>query len=259
VTKEDFQRYAEAFVDGEFDEAELAELRTHLADCAESRGLAVDLGAFKELLQHQTASERAPEHLRANVLGALDRLPVPGLSRWTYVLTASAAGLLLLFVNLFGGNAPESLRSELITDPILQTSVDWHRSNLPIEITGPDAEMIREWFADKVDFPVRLPTFDESLNANVLGGRLSHVDNQRAAHVLYEVDGAKVSILLFETHSDLRVPRRRPNSINFEPFQGTRQGYNVALFESNGVTYAITTELPHQTFQEIINTVQFRE
>ena len=257
---EEFQEFADLYVDGEFDIAGQAEVDAHLADCPSCREVATDRDAFRLFLKRESEKDVAPIHLTAAISKALDRTTVPTrvAARWTWRVAGAMAALLLLVINVFPNSPSNDVPSPFMTDPIVEASVDWHRRNMPVEVTGPDADVIREWFMSKVDFPVRLPNFEPSLHANALGGRLSHLNNQSAAHVLYEIDGLKVSVILFE-EPHLRVPTRARGAMGGDYLYGNRQGYNVAVFRDNGVTYAITTEIPQPAFREMVNTVNFNE
>ena len=254
----EFQRFADAFVDGEFGEVERAEINAHLSGCGSCRELAGQLESIKQLVRSQQARDCAPEHLRKAVTVAISGSSLGwSVNGRLYVGAAAAAGLVLLFVSFFNDPDAQTFRTELVTDPILEASVDWHRANLPIEVTGPDTASIRDWFIDKVDFPVRLPRFDDSVSCSLLGGRLSHLNNNRAAHVLYEVEGSRVSVLLFRDGGNLRVPVRPANAREFQYYQGNLHGYNVALFADNGVNYAITTALSQPALSELVSRVDF--
>lgn len=254
----EFQRFADAYVDGEFGDAEQAEISAHLAGCGPCRTLAGQLESIKQLVKSQQAQDQAPDHLRSAVATAIAGSAVGWSSNGRlYVGAATAAGLVLLFVSFFNDPDGQTFRTELVTDLILEASVDWHRANLPIEVTGPDTDNIRDWFIDKVDFPVRLPRFDDSISCSLLGGRLSHLNNNRAAHVLYEVEGARVSVLLFRDGGNLRVPVRPANAGDFQYYRGNLHGYNVALFADNGVNYTITTALPQRALNELVSHVDF--
>lgn len=137
------------------------------------------------------------------------------------------------------------------SNTIVTESVQWHQRNLPVEVTGPSDEQVRYWFRDKVNFPVRLPRFDRASHrqVNLLGARLSHLREKQAAYVVYESDGNKVSVMVFDGQGVKRLaptPRQDPRVYN-------ANGYNVAIVEDNGVTYSITSELPREDMVQLVD------
>lgn len=258
----EFEKFAEAYVDGEFDERYEVEIEAHLAHCPDCLARVDDLRVIRRLVRDSAPDIQAPTRLRAAVSKALDRsVPNRRISNALWLAAAAAAtGLLLLFLPNPERETEGSPAGavDFGAMPLIQTSVDWHRRNLPVEVTGPDTAVISQWFTDKVDFPVRLPDFSSGHEASLLGGRLSHVNNRNAAHVVYDVDGAKVSVMLFQS-SNVRLPTRHPGSTAHTVFVGNHHGYSVALFEDNGVTYAITTAMSEPALYELVRDADIEE
>ena len=257
----DLQKFAEAYVDGEFVDPELIELEAHLAECEDCARSVATQHAFRQFLKSSIPEVEAPEHLHEAISVAISAPNDARLALAPRSLIGLAAALFITFM------IPGLLRQNRVDDtfayessmPVIEASVDWHRRSLPVEVTGPDAEMVSLWFSDKVDFPVYLPQFDTVQASNVLGGRLTYLNNQSAAHVVYDVAGTKVSVIMFENNGDLDVPRRKQEQVGEDYFRSSSSGYNVALFDNNGVTYSITTDLPRQTFNRLVSNTVFRE
>lgn len=136
-------------------------------------------------------------------------------------------------------------------EPIVRESVSWHRRQVPIEVTGPDDTRVNHWFQGKVDFKVKTPRFDRRGNGdvNLLGARLSNVREKQAAYVVYEVDGSKVSVLIFDRND--KVPDS-PARVGERGFYNAG-GYNVAVVEDQGVTYSITSDLSREDHVQLVN------
>jgi anti-sigma factor RsiW len=136
-------------------------------------------------------------------------------------------------------------------EPIVRESVSWHRRQVPIEITGPDDARVNHWFQGKVDFKVKTPRFDRRGNGdvNLLGARLSNVREKQAAYVVYEVDGSKVSVLIFDRHEKVPDSTARAGERGFY----NAGGYNVAVVEDQGVTYSITSDLSREDHVQLVN------
>ena len=115
---------------------------------------------------------------------------------------------------------------------------------------------VRTWFRGKVAFPVRAPRFQQVPAAQLVGARLSNLRDHDAAYLVYEINGSKVSVFVFDpTGVELgegdgelyrMVAGRRV-------FLDERGPYNVALFSDRGVGYAITGDVDEQMMLKLIN------
>lgn len=130
--------------------------------------------------------------------------------------------------------------------PVVGESVAWHRRSVPVEVVGPDANTVRRWFSDKVSFAVNVPEFNGP--ARLLGGRLSHVRQYEAAYLLYEVNGSKLSVMLFDAGE-------LDNDADFKTktFVDNSNGYNVAIREKSGVTYTFTSDMNAEELAELVD------
>lgn len=195
--------------------------------------------------------------------------PAPRARRWPASWLAAAA-LLLAAVGYWIQAEPaqeppaaqaiaqEEPQEEESRDAIVAESVNLHRRNLPVEVTGPSGERVRYWFHGKLDFPVRLPRFERAghNDVNLLGARLSHLREKQAAYVVYEARGQKLSVMVFDGHHRVR-PMPSPHHPLRRASPGRQiynaDGYNVAIIENNGVTYSITSELPQEDMVKLVN------
>lgn len=142
-------------------------------------------------------------------------------------------------------------RANMGYEPIVRESVSWHRRQVPIEVVGPDDARVNHWFQGKVDFRVKTPRFDRrgDGDVNLLGARLSNVREKQAAYVVYEVDGSKVSVLIFDRNERVPDSAARVGERGFY----NAGGYNVAVVEDQGVTYSITSDLPREDHVQLVN------
>ncbi len=127
-----------------------------------------------------------------------------------------------------------------------------HQRNLPIEVTG-RSEEVRRWYADKVDFPVRMPSFGGLRPWRFAGGRLANVRERQAAYLVYDVDGNKVSVFIFDP-GEMPIEARRHQTIgNREVYLDGDRGYNVALYRDHGVGYAIASDMDQGEMLKLVS------
>lgn len=267
MTCEELIPFLDAYVDQELDAQDLRDMEVHLSECGPCRDRVNYQVQFKNHFKEVLEETRAPEDFRARLLEALaaegpavefdevapvveERRPVSRTAwlkhAWVAAPLAAAIGLVVVVPNFTV--APAS--SDVV--PIVEQTVDWHSGNFPIEVTGPDAQNVATWFKDKVDFPVRLPRF-ASDRVTLLGARLAHVQDRRAAYLVYEVDGTRMSVMVFDGQG-LAVPSDRIRHVGDRDMMVVNQrGYEVALLQDDGVTYTITSELPEKQFLKLVS------
>lgn len=216
--------------------------------------IAEETTATQETPTAPTAEQATPEASRDD--GPIARAPVSRIDalreHWK-VLALAAAALIALGVGLSSmiktsanDDAAMVAGTSSFASPVVGESVAWHRRSVPVEVVGPDPSAVRRWFSDKVSFAVSVPEIDGS--ARLLGGRLSHVRQYEAAYLLYEVNGSKLSVMLFDA-GDL------DDETNFrnKTFVDNSNGYNVAIREKSGVTYTFTSDMGAEELAELVD------
>lgn len=247
MTCDDFAPFIGTYVDAEFDERERADMEAHLALCASCRCQVEKQFAFKEDFRACLSVSRAPETLRLRIVQELECLELPECGKraygahllkygWIAAPVAAAVAVAVVLPSFTVATASSS------QSPMIEQTVDWHLGNYPLEVTSSNPTEITNWFRGKVDFSVRLPHFPEG-RVNLLGGRIAHIQDRRAAYVLYEVDGTKLSVLLFHGEG-LKVPSESIRTLgDRDVVLLNNKGYGIALLQDHGVTYTMTSEM----------------
>jgi anti-sigma factor RsiW len=250
------RRFIDTYLDGEFAEAERLEFDQHLDGCEPCRALVREQATWRRAVRDAAPREVAPAALRERLSAALAAEPVAdGESMPTdevarrrsrfmrfapYAAAAAVAGALLV---------TRAQHTALTADVIAK-----HQRNLPIEVTG-RSEEVRRWYADKVDFPVRVPSFGGVRPVAFRGGRLANVRERQAAYLVYDVDGNKVSVFIFDP-GEMPIEARRHETIgNREVYLDGDRGYNVALYRDHGVGYAIASDMDQGEMLKLVSVV----
>lgn len=255
---EDFEPFIDAYIDEEFGERERADMEAHLRICNECRQRVQTQLQFKQKLRVHLCVEKAPESLKTRVIEGLQCLETedcqraanwPSMVRVGWVVGPLAAMVALAIVLPEFTVAPAASSQVAVIDH----TVDWHRGNFPLEVTTANPQEAQEWFEGKVEFSVRLPQFADN-RVNLLGGRIAHIEDRRAALLLYEVDGEKLSVILFDGNG-LKVPRETLRRIHDRDVVWLNQrGHGVAVVQDSGVTYAMTSDLSEDRFLDLVAT-----
>jgi mycothiol system anti-sigma-R factor len=241
------QRFADTYLDGEFADGDRAEFEQHLTECEPCRQRVKIQAEWKVAVRRVAPRERAPAALRNRVQRAIAREAAGRRANksWRAFATkvlpvAAAAGLVGSF-----------LVSHFSVSPVATDVIGKHQRNLPIEVSGP-SEQVRRWYTDKgLGFPVRPPSLCNT--CALRGGRLAEVANQPAAYLVYEVNGNKVSVFIFDPASvSMELPQKAMVG-NRDVYLDQEHGYNVAVFRDHGVGYAIAGELDREQMLKMVS------
>jgi anti-sigma factor (TIGR02949 family) len=263
---EDVQNALEFYLDGELEDRDAAEFGAHLDACEACAGRVDHELKLKDCLRSMSCSETMPEGLMLKVCGAIEDESAGSRdqgSAWSRTAVAAMAvfglgGVLFVLSTQLPPAAPgaatadaSSLLEPVEAPALVGESIRWHTRPLPVEVAGPDSQAVGSWFRDKVDFPVVPPEF--SRRAHLLGGRLSNVEENEAALLVYDVDGTKLSVIMFDRNGSSIPSAHALDGRQVPLFVDERSGMNVALHEQDGVTYTFTTDMPDDELVDLVN------
>jgi anti-sigma factor (TIGR02949 family) len=243
-------KFIHAYIDGEFADEDRVEFERHLAECQRCREAARFEVEFKRALRHALPRPPLPPGFRARIVDEIARAPAPG-RRWfrvVYPSAAFAAAAAVTMVFVWRGPPPAPAEAP----PVVEESIHRHAGNLPVEVVGPDGQRVASWFRGKVDVPVQAPQL-MPVGADLLGGRVSHLRDRQAAHLIYTLRGKKVSVLVFDPRNMPLHLRRVQRIHNRDVYFDHQQGYNVAVYQQGNVGYAITSKLPESQMVQLVS------
>lgn len=252
---DDFRRFIDPYLDGEFDETERAAFDAHLAGCSDCRAhfeqkawmqQAIAPALKRPCHMPQAARDRLNRTLRAaerpaRIRRAARRVAAP-------LSTVAAVGAVLLLVTPLTGFKPT----------VIEDAVALHQQEVPVELPTPIEREMEAWFDGKVPFELNAPRFKDA-RVTLLGGRLSRigpVDDARgrqAAYLVYGVGKHKMTVMVFDGRGlDLEVPdmHLKGTPLHFHDVDG----YRVTLFQKGALAYAVTSDLPPAEMLNIIET-----
>lgn len=255
----DLARAVDAYLDGEFDARERAEVDAHLARCPACRTLVESQGrlraavrsSLREAMSPPAASGRAPPALRARIEASLARQRRPLWRRLLAplpagALAACAAGALLVLFT----HSPD--------DGLVVEAVRSHHRGLPLEVMAASVgeASIPAWFAGKLDFHPSPPPFHGD-GVHVLGARLSNLRELPAAYIRYAIPRGQAGLFIVDD------PRRTFEPAGREVQVGPRvlrmvnaRGYNVAVWREKGIVYSLVSDLDEAALFDLVRTAQ---
>jgi anti-sigma factor RsiW len=256
----ELESFLPAYVDGEFEAYERAEVETHLAGCAACQHAVRIQAAMKEAVR-RAGPAIAPIELRHSVQLALRDEELPG-SRWDNVLrnprsvglAAAAVGAAVWF--LAGGMShPLFTRQSGMVDD----SVAIHMRGLPLDYAANDVGSVQQWLQGRLDFAARIPRFRQG--PALQGVRLSQLHSRPAAVLSYSVpqaDGRRVSLFIVDDPDQGDPPGTVRRIDDRQVWLSRSRGYNVVSWRSNEIVYQLISDLDERDVLQLVEAVDLR-
>jgi mycothiol system anti-sigma-R factor len=254
---EDIRRRLNLYLDNELQGDERAAIETHLAECAPCAVLFDRELTFINAIRESGPLHVAPPELRARIQQTLNGPPVR--SRFTLGLTIAAAILVLILPVIVWRGMSHTDRAHEPSSFALMAA-DTHlrrtRGQLPLEVETAAPQRISEWFANKVNFSVKLPNYQESSGQEKLytleGARLVGYKEDYAAYVAYRMKAQPISLVI--TSDSVAKPSggeelvARGLTFHYNAIHGLK----VITWSDRGLTYALVSDLEERGQQSCI-------
>ncbi|MGB0678837.1 MAG: anti-sigma factor family protein [Polyangiales bacterium] len=253
----------DAFLDGELDPAAQLDVECHLDQCLECHAQHQMAQAARNLVRAAMPRPSVPDALRQRLWAGLDAADHEATNReaaparrqtslawyrhhaWRYALPMAAASLLLISGGALEPHAPLRVHKSVAAGPPSLEDVVWlHTNDLPADVQAEQKpERITNYFRNKVAFPVRPARF-AARDARLVGARLSNVGPRRAAALYYNVDGQRVTVVVFEKGDSEAVQgAARVHLQGREVRYRDIHGHTVPVRRHGTLTYAFTGDL----------------
>jgi len=248
MTCQELEPFLLAYVDGEFESAETAEVESHLAECESCRNEVEHQREYKRRMREAARAavgEGAPAALRQRITAAVAAEPRPRRSLRPFIIfPALGAGATAAGVVVYLSEANQQKASIYVT-----AAVAHHQKDLPLEVEDPQIPNIQKWFHGKVDFaPSRIPTLRQ---VSLRGARLSNLSDRPAAYVAFgNPSQRRISLFVFEAPGLQLTGGRRIN--NREVLLANEHGYNVALWKDDEIAYSLVGDLDEREILELV-------
>lgn len=259
---EDIRGRLTLYLDNELQGDERATVEAHLSDCESCAALfARELGFLNTIRESGPLHDASPE-LRSRVEQILkvERAPSRGSRlRWP---VAVAAGLLVLLLpvlvwRLVRQNQPAPVAQAC---SFALMAADTHlrhmRGQLPLETESANPQEISTWFANKVNFRVKLPNYQESSGQEKLytleGARLVGYQNDYAAYVAYRMKDRPISLVITSDSTAQPSGGVEIASKGLKFHFNAIDGLKVITWSDRGLTYALVSDFEERGQQSCI-------
>jgi hypothetical protein len=205
-------------------------------------------------LRSRAESTAAPSSLEERVRLALQQAPAqrrmpfvtvsPVPLKQAVPMVAAAAALFVVV-----GSTGVTDNATVASASMLEDVVQLHSSQLPSDVDQPEPTAVTHYFRGRVAFPVRPARFDRQ-DARLVGARVSNVREERAAALFYEVQGRRVTVVVFPSRAGV-VAGTPVHLGNHDLFYGSARGYAVPVRHHDGLTYAFTGDLDRDALMHL--------
>lgn len=271
----------ETYLDGELEPSQVVEVESHVSHCSTCRErIALDRAVRASLqqvardiapasLRERMAARLEAEHIRSERLAenesptTLDREQRGAFRARYFAPFAAAAGFAIFFSVQQradqSASAPraalstETARASVGLDGLLDDLVREHAAPLPPEVTRPEQVALFDPF---VGVPSQGTTPKLApLGATFVGGRITNVQDKRAAMMQYKFAGNhRVTVYVYDPkriNAESHILRKQ-NVRNAPVYVGNHLGYNVAATEKQGIGYALASDLGDDESAELV-------
>lgn len=262
---EDIRRRLNLYLDNELLGEDRVAVETHLRECQSCAVIFEREQSFINAIRECRPLHVASPVLRARVqetLSGSERETTTARkvsrSRLTWGLAIAATLLLLLLPIVIWRTMSRSDKPTASSFALM--AADHHlrrtRGQLPLEVETAAPQVISDWFANKVNFSVKLPNYQESSGQERLyeleGARLVGYKDDYAAYVAYLMKQRPISLVIT---SDSVV---KPSGGEEIVARGLKFHYNaihglkVLTWSDRGLTYALVSDLEERGQQSCI-------
>lgn len=183
----------DASVDGELAQEDERALREHMRSCAACSRAALGRVEMKRAVHAAGKRYQPSQEFRARMARQIGRPSPKTASVWWQPALAAFAMLLLAFA----GHLLYMHHTQ--RQQVLRQIADLHASNLagtnPVDVVSSDKHTVKPWFQGKLPFSFELPDL-KGTEFELLGGRMTFVQQEPAALLVYGIRKHKLSVLI---------------------------------------------------------------
>jgi anti-sigma factor RsiW len=250
VTPERARYLLHAYMDGELDAASTLELEAQMKESPALRLEFQRLSALQTLVQSRGRRFDAPSHLASRVFAALPEVQavgtlktVPGWWRPLAIGTTMAAVALLFWsiVSTLDRLGPGAGPGEEVLAAHVRSLMADHLTDL----TSAERHTVKPWLSSRLDFA---PPVEDLANEGfaLVGGRLDYLGGRPVAALVYRYRQHIINVFV--------SPSSKTQEVSVQTW--ALRGYNIARFDSRGMSFWAVSDLNPEDLQKLANLLQ---
>ena len=251
------------YLDNELQEDERAAIEAHVESCSSCASFVEKELTFLNAIRNSGSPHVASPELRTKISAILREPSVMRQSsrRLQWLLPVAAALLVLLLPIVVWrvvrqGDHPENGVASAFATKAAESHLKHIRGQLPLEVESSNPQQISEWFTNKVNFNVKLPSYQETSGQEILytleGARLVNYQNDYAAYVSYHMKDRQISLVITSELSARPAGGEEIASRGLTFHYNAIDGLKVITWSDRGLTYALVSDLEERGQQSCI-------
>ena len=242
----------DTYLDGELTSAEAQELDRHLRGCSACAAEAVRRMQWKKAIKSAgerymnvgrslVSAKRAPGKAAVGSDGGFAAWALRLRTWWPTAAVALAAVLLVAGLTINRDRIRDARDNQLVGE-----LVDLHVATLasanPVDVVSTDRHTVKPWFAGKIPFTFDVPELKDT-PFELVGGRVSYLDQSPGAELLVRVRKHQVSVFIFPQNA---VPA------DFKTHDmANARSFHLETFEKNGLHYFVIGDVALEDIHEL--------
>ena len=241
---ETWQDKIDAFVDAELASDEAQAFEAHMRSCP---ACSAETAARQRLkIETRMAGQRfAPSPAFET---RLRRQLSPKRAQWFWLPALAGAVAVLIVGVVLGLN----WRDHVVQQQLVSQFADQHSATLastnPVDVVSTDKHTVKPWFAGRVPFSVDLPDLGGT-QFDLLGGRVTYVQQVPAAQLLFGVRKHRVSVFVFR-----ETPASSALGSDDAPVR--RAGFNTATWKRDDLRYFVISDVDPNDVRQLCGLLQ---
>jgi anti-sigma factor RsiW len=253
------------YLDNELQGDERATIDAHVQSCSSCASFIEKELTFLNAIRNGGPLPVASPELKARIAeivnGAQPPVTRERSRRRKWVLPVAAALLVLLLPVviwrvIIGDDRPENGAPSAFATRAADNHLRHMRGQLPLEVESSNPQHISEWFENKVNFNVKLPSYQESSGQEILytleGARLVAFENDYAAYVSYHMKNRLISLMITSELTAKPAGGEVIASRGLTFHYNAIDGLKVITWSDRGLTYALVSDLEERGQQSCI-------
>ncbi len=204
TTHESWIGQLDSYLDGELDSGQMLQLDRHLRGCPGCTAEALRRLQWKRAIRSAAQCYVPDPSLRERIQRSISPAK-PAWWQWRIAFAATTA-LLLLFAGarIVQWEIVQSNQHLVQESRIVGELADLHVATLasanPVDIVSSDRHNVKPWFAGRIPFSFDLPELEGS-QFELVGGRVSYLEQSPGAQLLFRVRKHQVSAFIFQARA----------------------------------------------------------
>jgi len=204
------------YVDAELSEEEMRAMDAHLRECSSCAAEALRQmqlkHATKLAARRFSPSPQFRRRIADQVIADQVAARRPVIWRWGWAPLLAAAVMVLVVAGILLSRSAEQARSQQLLSELTDIHVANLAASTPVDVVSSDRHTVKPWFQGKVPFSFNLPELEGS-PFTLVGGRLTYLDHEPGAHLIYNIGAHHISVFIFRDQPELsRVFSTRESS-----------------------------------------------